>query len=130
MRHLLLALLIALLPLRGWMGDAMALASAAHDTTAHPVTTHAMAHSPTAGDTLECLLHGGDAHATGHDAHHPPATEGGTHAHDSCDVCNGPAMALDWPGSFSTPPPHGLTVASAVPFASTVPAQGIKPPIS
>ena len=41
MRHLVLALMIALLPLRGWVGDAMATTMATAATTATPIETFA-----------------------------------------------------------------------------------------
>jgi hypothetical protein len=168
MRHFLLALLIALLPLRGWMGDAMALAQlappASHSTSqAAPV--HA-GHSAPGADTrsaeaILALLHPCEEHA-GHAGHappglsseaaptpaeasvghaeHPGATPGDTasasqaphptHQHKTCDVCNGPALALDGVGAAGPVQPLGVLASSTVRFVSTVLPQGIKPPIS
>lgn len=128
MRHLLLALMIALLPIRGWMGDAMALsmlvapAQAMHHAAASG-TDHAM---PT-------------EHAQGHDHGSTGMTEhgaglqqdgGGEHTHKSCEVCNGPAMALSVPAVPALSPRHGLLAPPAERFVSSEPHQGIKPPIS
>lgn len=141
MRHLLLALLIALLPIRGWVGNAMALTMTSQgaavqvmdegshrlDRLEHSVAVHAAVHAPMDGQA-----------DTGHGAHHPdPHTDSHTpnddepaHAHGSCDVCNGPAMALGWPASAALPQPQVLASTPAVRFASTVLPQRVKPPIS
>jgi hypothetical protein len=52
------------------------------------------------------------------------------HAHNSCDVCNGPAMALPAPGFLTAAPAQGLLTPPAERFASSEPQRGIKPPIS
>ena len=83
MRHWFLVLMIALLPLRGWVGDAMAM-----EMLAQP------AH---AGMVMDG--HGAD-HADHHAAHdeqcdcsgHASADQA-DHQHKACDVCNVPALA-------------------------------------
>lgn len=118
MRHLLLALMIALLPIRGWMGDAMALAMlAAPAQTQHHAasgTDHAMA-----GDATEGHEHGAQLQDAGSE-----------HTHKSCEVCNGPAMALSVPAVPTLPPQHGLLAPPAEHFVSSEPHRSIKPPIS
>jgi hypothetical protein len=118
MRHLLLALMIALLPIRGWMGDAMALAMlvAPAQTMHHEAsgTDHTMA-----GD-----------HAQGHEHNASQQDSGGEHTHKSCEVCNGPAMALSVPAVPALPAQHGLLAPPAERFASSEPHRSIKPPIS
>jgi hypothetical protein len=55
---------------------------------------------------------------------------GSDHAHKSCDVCNGPAMALSIPCVSALTAVHGVLVPPAERFASSEPQRGIKPPIS
>jgi hypothetical protein len=147
MRHVLLALLIALLPLRGWVGDAMAMALVTHPAA------HAAAHTlaPADAEPSHCAEHTAHTGSAGHDEHaghgmeaqalpHAPgaaeshastdSSDHPTHQHKACDVCNGPAMALSGVAASGLPLPSGLQVIATVRFASTVLPQGIKPPIS
>ncbi len=55
---------------------------------------------------------------------------GGEHTHKSCDVCNGPAMALPTSAVPALAMAHGVLAPPAERFASTEPHRGIKPPIS
>lgn len=124
MRHLLLAFLIALLPIRGWVGDAMALAMLA--PPAHSMGPAAMA------DAAPCPDHAAPASAALH-GEAPLDMQAGAdtdHSHSSCDVCNGPAMALSAPALLALAPVLGLHVPPAEHFASSEPHRGIKPPIS
>jgi hypothetical protein len=131
MRHFLLALLIALLPLRGWMGDAMALA-----LVTHPDTVHSAVHAA----APPCAEHGAATEAShqGHNAvadlaHEHPASglQGdNVHQHKVCDVCNGPALALSILNPLTQYQQHSLQANQVVRFASTVLPKGIKPPIS
>jgi hypothetical protein len=118
MRHLLLALMIALLPIRGWMGDAMAVAM-----LATPAQATSQAAASVAAPCPE--------HATGGE-HAGMQGIGSTadHGHKSCDVCNGPAMALSAPALQGLVQVHGVRAPSAEQFASSEPHRGIKPPIS
>lgn len=124
MRHLLLALMIALLPIRGWMGDAMALSM-----LAAPAQT--MQHQAASG-----MDHGEHAQGHDHSATHmtdhgaAPQDGGGDHTHKSCEVCNGPAMALSVPAVSALPSQHGVLAPPAERFASSEPHRSIKPPIS
>lgn len=126
MRHLLLALMIALLPIRGWMGDAMALSMLVAPAQAM--------HHPAAAGTGHATGHvqGHDQGATGMTGHGADmqANGGGEHTHKSCEVCNGPAMALSVPTVPTLSPRHGLLAPPAERFVSSEPHQGIKPPIS
>ncbi len=126
MRHWFLVLMIALLPLRGWVGDAMAvdmLAQPAHATMA--MGDHGADH---AGD------HGaghGEAHAQCACDEHAAATDmGADHQHTACDVCNVPALAMSVPGLQMPPAASTQLAVPAERFASSEPQQGIKPPIS
>lgn len=124
MRHLLLALIIALLPIRSWMGDAMAVAMLA-------APAHAM--NQAASDTGHAMDTGhdmGSEHATMTGDHADMQDSGSEHTHKSCEVCNGPAMALSIPAVPTLAPQHGMLVPPAERFASSEPHRGIKPPIS
>lgn len=116
MRHWFLVLMIALLPLRGWVGDAMAvdmLAQPAHASMAmdgHSEDHHAVTH-----ENCACEEHGAAS---------------ADHAHSTCDVCNLPALAMvTW---ALQPPPtiHGPLARPAERFASSEAQRGVKPPIS
>ncbi|MDO9437615.1 hypothetical protein [Hydrogenophaga sp.] len=138
MRHLLLALMIALLPLRGWMGDAMAVAmvtAPAHAAMANaaPCPDHAAMpapSAPTAANAANAVeaSHTGMAH--GQDAAHSDDSAADGHTHKSCEVCNGPAMALTTPVVPLPAATHGMLAFPAERFASAEPQQHIKPPIS
>jgi hypothetical protein len=112
MRHLLLALLIALLPLRAWVGDAMAIAMQAPSAGHGSMTMAAMDSHPGAH-------HGTDA-----------SSATGDHQHPTCDVCNGPAMALTVQVEWLPRATHNMVATPTERFASSVPQPGIKPPIS
>ena len=113
MRHWLLILLIALLPLRAWAGSAMVVAM------------------PTApGTAAHCADHPG---ATDLSALTDAATpsDDSQQVHDLCDVCNGPAMtAGHHPGPAAAPLPQGLAVPERTAFISALPQLGHKPPIA
>ena len=138
MRHFFLIVMIALLPLRGWVSDAMAMgmvtAQVQQQTPPKPVATHAheageQAHhvsdavaadaSPTSADC--------SGHASGVDEH-----AADTHC-SSCSVCQAchtvalsPASA-DAATAFN---PRTLPRAVVTQFASAEAALGQKPPIS
>lgn len=153
MRTLLLALMIALLPIRGWLGDAMAVEMAKHSL---PVAASAAASMATAAADAHCheAMQAGDhsgmdmqtsadtddvpapfAHAT-HDTHDRHDNEGAGADHQgcgtctSCQVCHTVALGgmplVDTVHSAPQAPP----AAHASRFASAEPAQGLKPPIS
>ncbi|HEX5738484.1 MAG TPA: hypothetical protein VFY22_08240 [Hydrogenophaga sp.] len=132
MRRLLLVFLIALLPLRGLVGDAMAVAMTnlpAHEGTqtaalnAMPCPDHAAAALP---------AHEGAHGASTHSASHgdQATAQDAEHQHTACDLCNGPAMADAMPLEIQPVVEHSLHVAPVERFASSLPHQGIKPPIS
>jgi hypothetical protein len=107
MRHWLLILMIALLPLRGWAGVAMTV------SMQMPAGIGAAAH---------CEEH------TASDATDPGA---GQQAHSLCDVCNGPAMTAGEPAAQEPAPlPQSRTVPGRVAFISADTQRGHKPPIA
>lgn len=144
MRTLLLALMIALLPIRGWLGDAMAVEMMKHSL---PVAASAAASMATAATEAHCHEateaghHGGMdmqmsagtgmpdpfAHAT-HD--NAGADHQGCGTCTACQVCHTVALGgmplVDTVHSAPQAPP----AAHASRFASAEPAQGLKPPIS
>lgn len=129
MRVFLIALVIALLPVRGWVGDAMAVSMAASATSMaaeapcpHAATggqPHHVADAPVASSHDHA---GMDTAEPAHDASH--------HGHLVCDVCNGPALhtpgTVAPAGHFS----HGVHIERAERFASLAPRHAHKPPIA
>lgn len=128
MRILFLALMITLLPLRGWVGDVMAMERLGQALTTTPAV--AAAH----GECHEAQAHHGQdaAHeAMGHPSGHVSSQ---THADCSgctvCQICHSVVLA-------STPVPASTTeLPTAVPpsharlYAGAEPVPGFKPPIS
>lgn len=123
MRRLLFALSIALLLLRGWVGNAMAVEMA----LGHGLLNHAavaMAASDPAQHTEMGMQHTMAADAEAHDCC------GGQPSCSSCELCHFAAAWSLVPASLHTPG-HGPFVALPSPSpASATPAPGLKPPIS
>jgi hypothetical protein len=131
MRRLVLALMIALLPLRGWVGDAMAMEMAAA-TLGQPAAVmgsgvgYAHGLEPTANVDADNAMHADcPGHAASHDGDPQATSDCGT-----CAACHAVALA----SSFPQLEPSTLASArppSATPrFASAERTLGIKPPIS
>ncbi len=156
MRVLLLALMIVLLPLRGWMGDAMAMNTAtgariatqsiAENDPATLGTAHfdaQYAGLALAGALAECPDHAARAGAAMGLAQagaplfsaHPDCVDcDGDASHgnacNACQVCHTVAMSTGASplSAFHLP---ALAPATAFPsFTSALPAPGLKPPIS
>lgn len=147
MRTLLLALMIVLLPIRGWLGDAMAVEMARHAmpaiaaaaaSDAESVAASAHCHEAMgAGDDMASMADMAMDHATAHDAgdDHDAQHDAGV-GHQGCGTCTvcqvchtvalgglpAAAIAHDAP----QPPPAFRTAR----FASAEPVPGLKPPIS
>lgn len=123
MRLWVLVLAIVLLPLRGWVGDAMMLAPAQSATAGHAM--HAM-QSADAHDmhAAHLVMDAGATH-DGTDSPHAAHT-----TCDTCQFCHSVAVTA-WP---EVPMPFAaiahMPVAGAMRFASAEAAQGFKPPIS
>ena len=122
MRHWFLFLMIALLPLRGWVGDAMAvdmLSQPAHASMA--MGTHSGDHGADHGEShAQCAC----------DEHASAAQDSADHQHSACDVCNVPALAMRLAELQTPPPGHAQLAAVVERFASSEAQRGIKPPIS
>lgn len=135
MRTLLLALMIALLPIRGWLGDAMAVEMVRHSLPAAEAVVTA------AAGIAESHCHEAmEAENTGHDmaAMHDSGSDSQSHGTDhancgtcvACQVCHTVALGgmplVDTPHAAPQAPP----AAHAARFASAEPVLGLKPPIS
>lgn len=118
MRILIIACLLAILPLRGWVSDAMALSqltSPSHDTSLRaPCPDHSSSAIPDDNQTHMA------------DNHEAPST----HNHASCEVCHGPAMLVSSTPVLSPVVPVSPVVTRAVRFVSSEAARRIKPPIA
>ncbi len=127
MRVFVLALAILLLPLRGWLGDAMAIEAAQPAPIGH--ATHTM-------QADEHAMHDMAGHA--HDTHHsdgaaaePAHTPDDCHTTcGDCQLCHSVAIAL-WPelAALVAAPRTAPAFAPAA-FVSAQPKPGLKPPIS
>ena len=140
MRQIIVALMIALRPLRAWVGDAMAtemasgapahtqiatetIAASAHTARAVVVFDHVSSVQPPAAAAADCAGHGT----------HAPATEvadAPCHSCSACQACHTVALSSSVAHTDSFYKQPALTHAPAAQFASAVAALGQKPPIS
>ncbi|MBC7918156.1 MAG: hypothetical protein H7Y28_10150 [Rhodoferax sp.] len=120
MRYVVLAILIALLPLRSVAGDAMAIQMATSTIAASSASEPAHA---------DCMEHAAMA-ADGAMQDQTPDANGHCNTCASCQACS--AVAFVFPeAAVSLPPlPHTVPSWSAVHFTSADRALGQKPPIS
>jgi len=147
-RTLFLAFMIILLPLRGWIGDAMATQMATHATMQTPLP--AVIQQQHAPESIAARAHrsGADAHfdapfisettsikidCADHmksDGSKPVATSPcGSCA--MCQACNTVAMGITQPGfTIASLSPEVPAAVTALRFASADRALGLKPPIS
>ena len=76
----------------------------------------------------------GDGHhaaAAGSMAHGGETNQSASHTTcTACDICNGPAMAMDAPIVSTAAPVHDHVAPASVRFASAEPQFGSKPPIA
>jgi len=127
MRHFLIALMIALLPVRGWVGEAMAFSMQANPASPaahagcpdHAPPSASLTAQPTP-PLFEMVNLVADA----------DTTDDGTHQHSACDICNGPAMAASATGLLALTTMHPQHASRVERFASSELRQGVKPPIS
>ena len=146
MRPLFFALMVALLLLRGWTGDAMANSMAlaplrhsqpsvmamqmsmpmAHDAapiSAAPQTTHKAAPNAELAMAHDCA-----GHASTDD--NSPAASTHCQTCDACQACHGVALILPAARPSAALNPRVQPPAKAARFASADAAPGQKPPIS
>lgn len=126
MRHVLIAFLIALLPLRGWVGDAMAVSmltapDVAHTGCAEQVAPPTLVTAPQAAASHDMAMQ---------DAATAQAQDNGAQTHSACDVCNGAVMGLPTPLGVPARQAHPRLAPHTVWFASSEPQPGHKPPIA
>lgn len=120
MRLLLLTLMIVLLPLRGWMGDVMALERSAPEH-------HAVMAAPVQDDCHEMPQHG---------MHEEAATPDHAHAEDHCSdcthcqICHSIALATALLPTHPEQARMRQPLALAQRHASADPSPGFKPPIA
>ena len=137
MRTFVLALAILLLPLRGWLGDAMALETVhATGAAAAAPMQHGMRgmpdmHAMQGADDADGMSEAEETAATEAPGSHPAnATHDCQSTCTDCQLCHSIAIAV-WP---EVPTPDAATRALpallSVAFASAEPAPGFKPPIS
>jgi hypothetical protein len=126
MRHLLFALLIALLPLRGWMGDAMATQMAAGQLQHQPMQTvdsaHAEPHAENTPPLHDCAGQDDDGSTQADGGHCKTCA--------ACQACHTVALSRAGPGLMPVLSAPGLPRTAADLFASADAALRKKPPIS
>ncbi len=126
MRVLLLALMIALLPVRGWVGNAMAVDMAAQQVaTAQQAAPDAEPGAAASAMPDDCPMF-----AQASQADTPVADGAHCNGCNTCELCLALA-SFTWPGlqaaSFT---PHAEPLAGGTLFTSADRASGFKPPIS
>ena len=134
MRRLAIALMIALLPLRGWVGDAMAMemAAATLEQPAQAIESGAVhTHDSRFAADLDtqAAMH---ADCPGHaDSHAETAqTSSNCGSCAACQICHAVALAPSFPHLAPAPLSAERPRTAGPDFASADRAQGIKPPIS
>lgn len=138
MRTLLLALMIALLPIRGWLGDAMALEMVRHSLPAASAASMATAATEThcheameADKSMDHMaMSMADHHAGSHDDDNDAGSHQGCGTCTACQVCHTVALGGMPLVGIVHSAPQAPPAAYASRFASAEPAPGLKPPIS
>ena len=132
MRRWFVLLLIALLPLRGWVGEAMAgeMLGQHVAAAASAQAQQAQAASPQAqAASHDCMGHQAAA-SLGGEEEAPQSASGDCPTCASCQVCSSVVLATQAaplpPAAFG----NTLVPRMGTPFASAEPAPAFKPPIS
>ena len=137
MRTLLLAFMIALLPIRGWLGDAMAVEMVRHSLPAatvvaqeaSPASMAAQAHCHEAMEAADSgmatMAHHDDGSSNDHGTDHQ-----GCGTCIACQVCHTVALGGTPLIDIVHGAPQAPPAAHATRFASAEPVPGLKPPIS
>jgi len=127
MRTLFLALMIALLPLRGWVGDVMAMERLGQSL---PTAPAAAAH----GECQEAQAHHG--HDAAQEDMSQPAGHASGHAQADCSgctvcqICHSVVLASAPVPASTAVLPTALPPSHARLYTSAEPVPGFKPPIS
>ena len=125
MRHYLIILMIALLPLRSWAGDVMAVSMSTQALTV--ATANSVVAQQASVDTKDCV---------GHSASHSEATmattvdDGHCKTCVTCQICHSVALVSIDVLASGTPEANRLKSLSSATFASATLADAVKPPIS
>lgn len=130
MRRWFLILLIALLPIRGWVGDAMAGQMIGQHLAAPNIAEVAVAEQAASLPEHEgCAGHAAGATQAPAEA---PATDISADCGTctSCQVCHSVVIAPPSIDSGISPVRHRVAALPGMRFASAEPARGFKPPIS
>jgi len=133
MRTLLLALMIALLPIRGWLGDAMAVEMVRHSLPAAAeavpmasAATEAHCHEAMeAGDSVHMDMSGHGSHGDDNGTDHQ-----GCGTCTACQVCHTVALGGMPLVDIAHGAPQAPPADRSARFASAEPVAGLKPPIS
>lgn len=122
MRYLLLALMVALLPVRGWVGNAMAV-----DMASQQVLQAQAGVETSPGMPEDCPMHAGSAADTVPD----PAKAAG-HCKDcnTCELCLALASFTWSAGAMASFTPAAVPPSAGHPFSSAERSTRLKPPIS
>jgi hypothetical protein len=137
MRTLLLALMIALLPIRGWLGDAMAVEMVRHTLPAASLLAQEASTASAAADAhcheameasdggMATMAHHDEGSSSDHGTDHQ-----GCGTCTVCQVCHTVALGGTPLIDIVHGAPQAPPAAHAARFASAEPVLGLKPPIS
>ena len=133
MRYLLIALMIVLLPLRGWAGNAMAVDMAVQQVlVAQSSAANTVAMAAESVMPADCPMHTQAVVDKALDGKTDPAgaAKGHCHSCDTCQLCLTMASwtNIAWPADTVTRPAAPLLVGND--FRSADTAASFKPPIS
>lgn len=124
MRYLLVALMIATLPLRGWAGNVMAVDMAAQQVMMAQAQAQAVDVVPMPADCAMTMQTPTEAMQQ--------ASQTSSHCHscDTCQLCLALATSspVDWPASPISR--HNAALHTGTTFSSAESASSFKPPIS
>ncbi|CAN5918340.1 hypothetical protein BH11PSE13_BH11PSE13_41590 [soil metagenome] len=126
MRLFVLVLAILLLPVRGWLGDAMALepVQAKGEAVTVAVMPHGMHDALSMSEAKDAPLAAASDSQVENLAHDCQSTC------NDCQLCHSIAVAV-WPDVLAMEPaPRAIPALLSIAFASAEPVPGLKPPIS
>jgi hypothetical protein len=130
MRHLLLALMIALLPVRGWVGNAMAVDMASQQVVMAQSMAQDAAMNAESAMPADCPMHAQAAADESSDANQK--TGAGTHCNgcNTCELCLALA-SFTWADPPTSPfTPHAAPLSQGTRFSSADSVSSLKPPSS
>jgi hypothetical protein len=134
MRRFVLTLMIVLLPLRGWVGDAMAMdfAAGTQDSTVFAIESEAHHAHPAMADAASHAENTMHADCPDHAASPDDTLQAASDCDNctACQICHAVALTPTLPQLTSAALPAAQPPAAAPLFASAERAPGFKPPIS